>query len=164
MAKAVKQKIEKEIPKIETTETLNDIEQSQEYIVIDEGIDKNTSPLKTTELVVVEEKVNTPVIKEDLSMEEKIINFIDSREFGGIRINDFLKSLYPIQKGNTPPIWLQQAKSKELRVLLDKMQDEGKISIINNKHKLLGTHYYPDTTTMKTHYHNLNTVILEVKK
>lgn len=164
MTKAVKQKNENNIVKVGVGQPVNQVEQLQEDIVIDEMVDINTTPLKTTKLVAVEEIVNTPIFKEDLSMEEKIINFIDSRESGNIKINDFLKSLYPIPNGNTPPVWVNQAKSKELRVLLDKMQHERKISIINNKHKLLGTFYYPDVTTMKTCYHNLNTVIIEIKK
>lgn len=162
MAKQTKQKVEKEIPKTEITETFNKEEQLKENVVIDEVFDKE--PLKATELVVMEEKINIPVIKEDLSMEEKIINFIESRGSGNIKLNDFLKSLYPVQKFNTPPLWLNQSENKSLRVLLDKMQQEGKIDIVNNKHKLLASFYYPDATTMKTHYHNLDTVLIEIKK
>lgn len=101
--------------------------------------------------------------REDLSMEKKILNFIDSRE-GDIKMNDFLKSLFGVPKLNEPPKWLNQGENKILRVTLDKMKKDGLINIQNDSHLLLGTFYYPDSATGKTHYHNLNTVHIVAKK
>jgi len=100
-----------------------------------------------------------------LSHEERILAFIDSRKGdGNVKLNDFLKSLYPIPKANMPAAWTDQGAMKRLRVLLEKMQQEGKIEIISNSHNRLGRPYYPDDTTLKTEYYHLGTVLLECAK
>jgi hypothetical protein len=100
-----------------------------------------------------------------LSFEERIIAYLDSRAAGAsVKLNDFLKSLYPAPKGNMPPAWTDQGNMKRLRVLLDAMQSQGKIEIVANAHMQLGKAHYPDTTTMKTEYHNLATVGIECVK
>jgi len=100
-----------------------------------------------------------------LSMEERIEAFMESRSKGNyIRLNDFLKSLYPIPKQNEPPAWSNQVESKKIRNLLNKMQTEGKIFILNDIHLRLGKHHYPDANTMKTEYHSLANLIIEAKK
>lgn len=103
-------------------------------------------------------------MKDELPMEQKITNFLNSRESGEIKMNDFLKSLFPIPKFNEPPVWLNQGASKQLRVTLENMKKNGLINIMNDTHMKLGTFYYPDVTTLQTHYHNLNTVSIVVKK
>ena len=70
--------------------------------------------------------------------EEKIVAFIESRTGGDtVRLNEFLKSLYPLPQRNEPPLWLNQGTSKQIKVLLSKMQADGLISIVNNTHELL---------------------------
>lgn len=95
----------------------------------------------------------------EISMEQKIINFIESRT-GEIKMNDFLKSLYGVPKFGEPPIWLSQGANKELKGVLEKLSNEGQVVVASNAHMKLGTFYYPDTTTMKTEYHTLNSVPL----
>lgn len=105
-----------------------------------------------------------PPVKEDLSMEKKIEKFLNDRSKGEyIKMNDFLKSLFGVPKGNEPPAWAYQSSSKQLRVLLENMQKMGKLTVKNNFHLKLGTAYYPDDTTLKTHYYSLNTVIIECR-
>ncbi len=102
---------------------------------------------------------------EELSNEQKVLDFIESRDAGQIKLNDFLKSLYGVPKFNEPAKWLSQGASKELKLVLDKLSNEGQISIVSNAHMKLGTFYYPDTSTMKTEYHNLNTIsIIAIKR
>ncbi|MES2287373.1 MAG: hypothetical protein V4547_16895 [Bacteroidota bacterium] len=131
--------------------------------VIEEKVEEIPEPEKPTEKIEV--KVTEP-IKEELgyTIEEKIINFIESRSKGEIKMNDFLKSLYSIPKFNEAPQWLNQGASKEIRDVLNKLSNEGKITVVSNAHMKLGTFYYPDTSTMKTEYHNLNTIqIIAIK-
>lgn len=101
---------------------------------------------------------------EDQPIEQSIIKFIEGNGISRIKINDFLRSLYPTPKFNEPPISLSQASSKEIRNVLDRLSKQGVIEVDSNAHLHLGTPYYPDTSTMKTAYHNLNSVTLVVKK
>lgn len=101
---------------------------------------------------------------EDQPIEQSIIKFIEANGNSHIKMNDFLRSLYPIPKLNEPSISLNQASSKEIRNILDKLSKEGGIEVVSNAHLHLGAPYYPDTKTMKTAYHNLNSVTLVVKK
>lgn len=94
---------------------------------------------------------------EELSMEDKIIIFVESRN-GEIKLNDFLKSLYGVPKFGEPAAWISQQASKGLRATLSKLSNEGVLNIVSNAHMKLGTFYYPDSVTAKTEYHNLNTV------
>lgn len=110
--------------------------------------------------VVVENKVE--VVSEELTDEEKIVKFLESRSGGYVKVNDFLKSLFPLPKTpNEPPVWLMQGAAKRLRVLLEGMRLKGLIKIANNTHLLLGTFYYPDTSHMKTAHHTLNSVQIQ---
>ncbi|MFK5283645.1 hypothetical protein ACI3PL_29130, partial [Lacticaseibacillus paracasei] len=76
-----------------------EVEQPKEEVV-EVG---QTSALLTEEAVLVEipvkEAVELKLVPEkpkvELSKEEKIINFLESRGDGEFVINDFLKSLYP---------------------------------------------------------------------
>jgi hypothetical protein len=76
-----------------------------------------------------------------LSFEERIEAFIeDKKEY--VKLNDFLKSLYPIPKFNEPPVYINKGEMKRMRILLDNMQSHGKIEIKDNGHGKLGNHYY----------------------
>ncbi len=84
---------------------------------------------------------------------------------GEIKMNDFLKSLFQIQAFPELPIWANQTSSKEIRILLDKMQSEGKLEVLNNTHIRLGKVYYPDAVTGKAAYYSLqDTPITCIKK
>lgn len=181
MAKATKPKKEKVVleetkvelpqePIIETPEvvdeppsvTLDEVKEVEEPV-----IEKKKEEVGITATIVEEpikaevvvEKVVYPISKplDDTPMDQKIINFVESRD-GEIKMNDFLKSLYGVPKFGEPATWLSQRASKELRAILSKLSNEGFISIVSNAHMKLGTFYYPDSTTGKTAYHNLNTV------
>lgn len=101
--------------------------------------------------------------KQELSNEQKILNYIEDKS-GEIRLNEFLKSLFPMPKNGEPFQWLQQGISRTLRGMLETMQANNQLTIVDNKHRLLGQSYYPDSTTGKQQHHNLNTVIISVKK
>lgn len=128
--------------------TLDEVELVKEEVVIQE-------PLKEPE----------PVVQvEESSDEQKLLNFIDTRGISGdIRLNDFLKSLFPMPKFNEPPVWTQQNTSKYLKGLLDKMVREGKLVISDNAHLKLGQFYYHGDSP-QTQHHTLNTVNIVAKK
>lgn len=102
-------------------------------------------------------------ITDDLTMEQKILNFIESRQPGEIRMNDFLKSLFPVPKFGEPPLWTQKGESKRLRIVLDELQKQRLIQVVNNMHLKLGQ-FYHEGESQQTKHHNLNTVTIVVKK
>lgn len=114
--------------------------------------------------IIQKEDTYAYAVNEELSIEQKVIKFIEGSNGSHIKMNDLLRSLYPIPKLNEPSISLNQASSKEIRNILDKLSKEGGIEVVSNAHLHLGAPYYPDTSTMKTAYHNLNSVTLVVKK
>lgn len=109
--------------------------------------------------------VYRPELDKNLSFDVRIEKFLESRNSGQfIKLNDFLKSLYPLPRPNETPAWATQSAAKQLRLVLIKMQSEGRITIQNNMHLKLGAHHYPDATTGKVAYRNLSDVIIEAKK
>jgi len=140
--------------------TLDEVEQVVEEPLI-EKIDVEVSePVKEEAF----SPVKTIEVSEELSNEQKLLNFLESRGVGEIKLNDFLKSLYGVPKLNEPALWLKQSSSKEIRNMLDSIKKQGDYEIVNNNHLRLGAFYYPDTTTMKTEYHNINTIPLFARK
>ena len=176
MAKAIKLKKENTPPVPEISEPIEPItelpvvEDIPPSVTLDEvkEVEEIIEPVKEEPNIITEavvDKVVYPISNptDDLSMEDKIVQFIDSKT-GDIKINDFLKSLFGVPKFNEPPTWVTQGASKQLRVLLTDMQRKGLISIYGDGHSKLGTFYYPDMTTGLTAYHNLNTVPIIAKK
>lgn len=121
-----------------------------------------STPVKEIEKEV---GINKIEYKDELkSTEEKIVGFLKGRITGSfIPVNDFLKSLYPTAGMNMPKPWHDQRTMKLLKITLDKMVSDGLIIIEGNYHQRLGKHHYPDTTTMITHYYNLDTLPLKAK-
>ncbi len=169
MAKAIKSKTvieetKNEVPETTpqvTGETLPVVEETIAPEIIEE---KQVEPEVIPEPIKKEVVIKPSVAEPKKSMEQRIIDYINSRDGGEIKLNDFLKSLFEVPKLNEPTQWLSQAASKQLRVLLDKMKKEGSISLANDNYLHLGTFYYPDAQTGRTHYHTLNTVQIVAKK
>ena len=115
-------------------------------------------------------KVATPVEKvylaeadTSLSFSERLDAFLAKKKGHTLRLNDFLKSLYPLPVMGAKPRWEDQGEMKRLRVLLDIYTSEGKIEVSNNLYRELGTFYYDGSANPVTKYHNLTTIILETK-
>ena len=120
-------------------------------------------PKFVTEPIIVKEEPIKVEVK-NMTAEEKIVQFIESRTGGGnVRLNEFLKSLYPMPKLNEPPLWLNQGTSKQIKNLLAKMQADGLISIVNNTHELLGKFYHAGEQQI-TQHRNLNNIEILAKK
>ena len=130
-------------------------------VVHESIIEEKVEPI--VEKVVAPEPIKETVVAEELPMDKKILDYLETKS-GEVRLNDFLKSLFPLPKFGEPPVWNLQGSSKTLRGLLEGMVASNSIAIVDNKHRLLGQPYYPDTTTGKQHHHNLNTVVVTAKK
>lgn len=100
----------------------------------------------------------------DLPMDEKIKNFMESREVGEIKMNDFLKSLFGVAKLGEPPLWQNQGATKQIKAVLDKLHNAGEIEVCGNAHMKLGMTYYPDTETMRAAQYDLGSVPIFCKK
>lgn len=139
------------------------IEETKELIIEQP---KEVEPVIDTP-VIEEAKVEEPkaieTVTEDLSIEQKILDFIKSREDGVIRMNEFLKSLYGIPKVNEPATWLQKGESKSLRYTLEKMQADGLIKMANDNYKQLGQFYHAGEQQETKHYNLSDTEILVQK-
>jgi len=104
-----------------------------------------------------------PETDPNLSFEQRILAYLSKRKGQTVRINDFLKSLYPASKiPGLKPEWYQGHESKRLGRIIGKMAEDKIIEPINDLYKDLGTFYY-EGEDPRTKYHNLNTVIVEVK-
>lgn len=94
---------------------------------------------------------------------ERILAFLESRKGQGtIKLNDFLKSLYPLPKGLEVPQHQSQGNLRKLRQDLRELQQEGKISFTNDSFEQLGNPHFPDQATGKTYYKNIMDTPIEI--
>ena len=146
-------KIEEVVKKV-IPEPEKEVEVTLQPEVIEAIVNDTTAPIKLTD--------NSHL--GDLPMDEKIKNFIESREAGEIKMNDFLKSLFGVAKFGEPPLWQNQGATKQIKNILEKLHNAGDIEVCGNAHMKLGMTYYPDTTTMRAAQYDLSTVPIYVKK
>ena len=179
MAKAVKTKKVKEVieePQVaqmaQTPDSLAEIVENP--IIGDEPPSVTLEEVKEVGKVEEVVKVNPEPVSEfrgvvnhqtqdDLPMEQKIEKFLSDKD-GYVRANDFLKSLFGIPKFNEPPKWLIQGNSKLLKATLEKMVANNDLTVQDNKHRVLGQSYYPNSATGKQEHRNLNNVEIFIKK
>lgn len=120
--------------------------------------------------IAMEEKVPEKVEKvylaeadTSLPLSDRLDAFLAKKKGQTLRLNDFLKSLYPVPVMGARPRWEDQGEMKRLRVLLANYSATGKIEVSNNLYQQLGTFYYGESSDPVTKYHNLATIILETK-
>lgn len=165
--KEVKPKVEEIVEPIIEEAPVAEIGQEPPSVTLDEVNEIET--VEVAEIKVVE-PVSEPVVKtqiepsENISMEDKVLKYLEGKPVGEIRMNDFLKSLFKPPKFGELPLWQHQSANKEIRNLLDKLHRSGDLEVSGNAHLKLGAVYYPDTVTMKTSHHDLNSVPIFVKK
>lgn len=127
----------------------------------------------TTDVPIVEpEKIKEPVVevKEPSKMidpkashEDRIMSFLESRGNSTfVRLNDFLKSLYPLPQPNQKPEWVQQHVAKALKGTLSKLATSGQIIFKDDSYLQLGKNYYHDGNP-ETKYRDLSSVLIEAK-
>lgn len=90
------------------------------------------------------------------SLEDKILEFLSDKT-GKVKLNSFLKELYPVKSNHAANI----GNSRYIRGVLDKMQAEGKLIMVNKSHDRLGDTYYPDG--INAAQYNLDTWGIEVE-
>lgn len=155
MAKSTKKKIEEVIEETSIIEVPETVEEVAEEIVVEETPKEVEAEIPKPIAIK-----STPIaeVKEELSMEERLLKFLDGKE-GEIKINDFLKSLYPIARFNEPQQYLTQQASKTIKLMLNNLN----LTVVNNQHEKLGKFYYEGENT-ETKYHNISTINISVKK
>jgi len=97
------------------------------------------------------------VVTEEVSEEQRLLDYISNAHSERVELNPFLKSLYPLPTFQQPALWLDKGESKRIKMLLGKMQSENKISLVDDGYKKLGSFYYADGDTKTKHY-NLDSV------
>jgi len=142
MAKAKKQapvikeqKIEPEVVVNETTEILNTppVEEKEEDLSLQvfvqkDGEDEYKKTMefnipKDDKVMEAEHKERTEAIV-DLTKEEKIVKFIENSTGKLVKLNDFLKSLYPALNHGEPPVWKQQITSRQIKWVILTIRDK----------------------------------------
>lgn len=127
---------------------------------------ENAQPLKEAPKV---EPVIVPASRPELDPtkphEERFLAFLEGRKTGEfVKVNDFLKSLYPIPKPGFPPAFTDQTTMKQLKHLFLRLQSERKVIFSNNHFERLGKHYYDgNDVEQKTKYYNITNVHIEAK-
>lgn len=168
MAKATKSS-QAETPVIETATIIPEESKVSELPKIEEvKFDKDPPLIKeiiqSIEYVKPEFTDQKSQLNQKLSHKERIIDFLESRRGAGkIKLNDFLKSLYPLPKVGEKPHFTDQGKMKRLKKDLIELRSEGEISFINDSFERLGKAHFPDDTSGKTHYYDVSNLTIEVE-
>ena len=105
-------------------------------------------------IVTVSDSPDTSVSYKKDTPEETILEYASHRLEAEIRITHVLASLYP------NPESLET--SKLIKAILEKMNNEGKIEIIGNRHFDLGMTYYDEEA--KAQKHNILNTEIYIKK
>lgn len=124
---------------------------------------------QTTKDVTIEKEKPTivpnaeAVYHEEPTKEQKIINYISGAKNEKVDLVPLLKSLYPMASHNEPAMYHHQGEAKRLRVLLEKMVAEGKLTMLDEGYDKLGRNFYQGDDP-KTKFHTLDSVkIIAVK-
>lgn len=178
MAKATRKKKEEPIEvNLSSTEPTNIVEEKKveefkKVWVAEPGLEemgaaKSIEPLELLDgqkAKALVEKYERPKVRREmdasLPFSERILAFLEGKS-GTIRLNDFLKALYPVPRMNEIPKWANQAESKLLKKTLDDMAQSGQIKVANNMHRKLGSPYYTGDDQRLMH-HNIATVNINV--
>lgn len=104
---------------------------------------------------------NTPppkkVVYDKNKLEGDILGFLKGKT-GRVKLNDYLKTLFPVSANQAGNI----GDSRYIRSVLDKLDKENKITMYHNSHDRLGDTYYPNEGIQAAQY-NLDTCSIEVE-
>ena len=140
-------------PVIET-EDLSGIPTTQQPVV---------EPAAEKKVIIPDAPATIPAMDRKLSHEKRIYSYLESRHTGDfVKLNDFLKSLYPIPKPNERPQWQTQGAMRKLRQDLLAMRDRGEIVFSNNNAERLGDNYHVGEQRIRKDY-NIGDLIIEAK-
>lgn len=158
-------------PEIQETPEVIDVPQEVEELVVEEPKAEETPveqpPVVVQEVPVAQVAPPPPVVKNtvlsadpNLSLEDNVLKFLAGKK-DSVRINEFLKSYFPI-KVNQPPAHLEKSASNLIRFALQNLVNSRRVEVAGNAHESLGMAHYPDNTG-RTHYYNLDTLALVAK-
>lgn len=161
--------------KATSTQTQKPVIKTKEIDTPEPIKEKSTAVMPTIETEIIEpdeppvevqarEAVNI-ILPADLKKthKERIISFLEGRRGAGrIKLNDFLKSLYPLLKAGEKPLFTDQRQMKRLKMDLMELRSAGEISFVNDSFERLGKAHFPDHATGKTHYFDITNLIIEV--
>ena len=161
MAKKVSKKVEEEVtplvtPTEQVSEPVEEIEEEQPLVV------EEPKPEQKVEVVMPQPAVKAKE-PEEVPVEERIMKYIESRMGGEVKLNDFIKSLYPMPTVGNPPAYLSQGESKKLKAILTGMVGSGLLRIKGNAHLLLGQ-FYHEPVDQRTCHRSIKDVDLFVEK
>jgi hypothetical protein len=123
-----------------------------------------TTPVVEAEKTAPIAAPSHPPINKELSHKDKIAAFVESRKGAGkVKLNDFLKSLFPLAKGNEKPDFTVQGNMKKLKLDLIQLRNEGRISFVGSSFEQLGKAFFPDQTTGKTAYYDISNLTIEIE-
>lgn len=112
---------------------------------------------------IAESPAIAPAMDKKLPHEKRIYSYLESKHTGDfVKLNDFLKSLYPIPKPNERPQWQTQGAMRKLRQDLLAMRDRGEIVFSNNNAERLGDNYHVGEQRIRKDY-NIGDLIIEAK-
>lgn len=150
-------------------------EEKTEPVIETEDLSETYTSEKKTEITTkvafdktfpINEKVQGEVKPESdrkLTHEKRILAYLESRHTGDfIKLNDFLKSLYPLPKPHEKPLWQNQGVMRKLRQDLMAMKDRGEIVFSNTNHERLGDNYHVGEERKRRDY-NIGDLVIEAK-
>jgi hypothetical protein len=110
------------------------------------------------------EQVTPPELDRKLPKAQRLIHFLESHGGydGFVKINDFLKTFYPIPKMKELPLWTNQGEMRSLKHLLRTMKEEGKIVFNGNNWERLGNNYHTDGEKLRRDY-NISDIVIEAR-
>lgn len=102
--------------------------------------------------------------KSNQEIKDAILDFINTREgVKNIKLNDFIKSLYPAPSRNAPAEYLLQTESKRIKYILSELQNNKLISMSTSNYMNLGAPYYEGEQQYLRHW-NINNVEIIAQK
>lgn len=94
----------------------------------------------------------------------RIIAFLESHGGydGFVKLNDFLKTFYPLPKGREPALWTNQGEMRSLKHLLKSMKEAGEIIFSNTNYERLGDNYHTTPERLRRDY-NISDLVIEAR-
>lgn len=164
MAKEKKVKVETkepapiEQPKEElSVETTPEVGDTPPSVTLDE-VNEPEPAVEAIPEPVITPSTEGKALETETTQEQKIIAFVESRGSGEVRLNEFIKSLYPPVNFANPPQYLELGENKRIRNMLAALVSEGHFAIQNDLHLRIASIYYDGDG--KCLHHNINTLPL----
>lgn len=110
------------------------------------------------------EQPATPELDLRLTKSKRILHFLESHGGydGFVKLNDFLKTFYPLPKMKEPPLWANQGEMRSLRNLLRTMKDNNEIVFSGNNYDRLGENYHTNPERLRKDY-SIADLIIEAR-